>query len=162
FSTAIASGSTLGYGPTRLLAGAAFSLGLILVVVGGAELFTGNNLLVMAWLHRRVSIGQVFRNWAIVFGGHFLGSRLTAVGCYVCDMAALGNGLVGQNAVQIGLTKVSLSWDQAFFRGVFCNALVCLAVWLSYSARTTADKTLAVMFPIAAFVAIGFEHSVAN
>jgi formate transporter len=162
FSTTIAIGSTLGFGPTRLVAGVGFSLGLILVVVGGAELFTGNNLLVMGWLHGRVTIRQVLRNWTLVYAGNFLGAWLTAWGCHLSGIASLGGGQVGQSALQIALTKVNLSWEQAFFRGVFCNALVCLAVWLSYSARSTTDKVLAVLFPITAFVAIGFEHSIAN
>jgi formate transporter len=162
FATCVSAGSTIGFGPTRLLSGVAFSMGLILVVVGGGELFTGNNLLVMAWLHRRVTIGQVLRNWAFVYVGNFLGASLTAWGCHLSGIASLGGSQVGQNALQIALTKVNLSWDEAFFRGVFCNALVCLAIWLSYSARSTTDKVLAVLFPIVAFVALGFEHSVAN
>lgn len=162
FATTVGAGNTLGFGVTRLLSGAAFSLGLILVVVGGGELFTGNNLLVMAWLHRRVTVVNILRNWSIVYAGNFLGAVLTAWGCYRSGIAALGGGQVGQSAVQIALAKVNLTWEEAFFRGVFCNALVCLAVWLSYSARSTTDKVLAVVFPVTAFVAIGFEHSVAN
>jgi formate transporter len=162
FATSVGAGSTLGFGPTRLLMGAVFSLGLILVVVGGGELFTGNNLLVMAWLHRRVTIAQVLRNWGIVYTGNFLGASLTALICHWSGIAALGSGQIGQSAVQIALAKVNLPCEQAFFRGVLCNALVCLAVWLSYSARSTTDKVLAVIFPVTAFVAVGFEHSVAN
>ena len=162
FSMVVTAGSTMGFGPTRLLAGVVFSLGLILIVVGGGELFTGNNLLVMAWLHRRVTARQVLRNWTIVYAANFLGAGLTAWFCHLSGIASLGNSQVGQTALQIGLTKVQLSWDEAVFRGVLCNALVCLAVWLSYSARSTTDKVLAVLFPVAAFVAAGFEHCVAN
>jgi formate/nitrite transporter len=161
-TTATAGGGDLPYGVTRLLGGLTFSLGLILVVVAGAELFTGNNLIVMAWASRRVSTLRLLRNWAIVYLGNFVGAIATAALLYAGRQYELGGGVVGEQAVSIAATKTGYGWGQAFVLGMFCNALVCLAVWLCYSARTTADKVLAIIPPIAAFVAAGFEHSVAN
>ncbi len=161
-STVAATDTGLGYGPTRLLAGFSFSLGLILVMVGGAELFTGNNLIVIAWADRRVSTLALLRNWGLVYVGNFVGALATAYGVYLSGIHKLAGGKVGANAIAIATTKVSLSFSEAFVRGMFCNALVCLAVWLGFSARTTTDKILAIVFPITAFVAAGFEHSIAN
>ncbi|MBI4510852.1 MAG: formate/nitrite transporter family protein [Deltaproteobacteria bacterium] len=161
-STVAGTDTGLGYGPTRLLAGLAFSLGLVLVLVGGAELFTGNALIVMAWAEQRVKTAALLRNWAIVYIGNFLGAATTAVGVYLSGVHALGSGKVADTALAIATTKASLGFWEALFRGVFCNALVCLAVWLGFSARTTTDKILCIVFPITAFVAAGFEHSIAN
>ncbi len=162
FSTVVATETGLGYGLTRLLAGLAFCLGLILVVVGGAELFTGNNLIVMAWAHGKVGTTALLRNWGLVFVGNFAGAAATALGVYLSGVWALGGHKVGAAALLIAAAKCDLSWGEAFMRGVYCNALVCLAVWLAFSARSTTDKVLGVLFPITAFVAAGFEHSVAN
>ena len=161
-TTTTAGGSELPYGVARLLGGLTFSLGLILVVVAGAELFTGNNLIVMAWASRRVSTLRLLRNWVIVYAGNFVGAIATAGLLYLGRQYEFGNGAVGLQAVSIAASKTSLGWGQAFVLGALCNALVCLAVWLCYSARTAADKILAIIPPIAAFVAAGFEHSVAN
>jgi len=161
-TTATAGGGDLPYGVSRLLGGLTFSLGLILVVVAGAELFTGNNLIVMAWASRRVSTVRLLRNWGIVYVGNFAGAITTAALLYLGKQYELGGGAVGAQAVSIAATKTGYGWWQAFVLGMFCNALVCMAVWLCYSARSTADKVLAVIPPIAAFVAAGFEHSVAN
>ena len=161
-TTATAGGADLPYGVSRLLGGLTFSLGLILVVVAGAELFTGNNLIVMAWASRRVSTLRLLRNWTIVYVGNFVGAIATAVLLYAGKQYELGGGAVGAQAVSIAATKTGYGWWQAVVLGMFCNALVCLAVWLCYSARSTADKVLAIIPPIAAFVAAGFEHSVAN
>jgi formate transporter len=155
-------GATLPYGLNRLFGGLAFCLGLILVVVAGAELFTGNNLIVMAWAARKVSTGQLFRNWGIVYMGNFVGALLTVVLMLLSKQYLAGKGAVGLTALQIATTKASLDPIQAFFLGIMCNALVCIAVWLTFSARTTTDKILAIIFPITAFVAASFEHSVAN
>jgi formate/nitrite transporter len=163
FSTTVASGTAeLPFGVTRLLAGLTFSLGLILVVGAGAELFTGNNLVVMAWASRRVSTGRLLGNWTLVWVGNFVGAFATAAIVYVSGQYELGGGAVGETALSIASAKTSLGFVEAVALGVLCNALVCLAVWLSYGARTTTDKVLAVIPPIAAFVAAGFEHSVAN
>ena len=161
-TTVTAGGADLPYGVSRLLAGLAFSLGLILVVVAGAELFTGNNLIVMAWASRRVSTARLLRNWTIVYAGNFVGAIATAGILYVGKQYEFGKGAVGEQAVAIATTKTNLGFLQAIALAAFCNALVCLAVWLCYSARTTTDKILSIVPPIAAFVAAGFEHSVAN
>ncbi len=163
FATAVGSGMTeTPYGITRLLVGLAFTLGLILVVVAGAELFTGNNLIVMAWGSRRISTASVLRNWSIVYVGNFVGAVGTAVLVFLAKEYTFGGGSVGVTALTIGASKTNLAFGQAIVLGALCNALVCLAVWLTYGAHSTTDKILAVVPPIAAFVALGFEHSVAN
>jgi formate transporter len=164
FATTVSAGAAgeLPYGIVKLVAGLAFSLGLILVIVGGAELFTGNNLLAMAWASRRISTGAVVRNWVIVYAGNFVGAVGTAVLVVAAGQYAFGGGSVGAVALGTAATKVGYEPLQAFVLGILCNGLVCLAVWLTYSARTTADRILAIVPPIAAFVAMGFEHSVAN
>jgi formate/nitrite transporter len=164
FATTVVAGAggALPYGVTRLLAGLVFSLGLILVVVGGAELFTGNTLIVMAWAGGAVSGRRLARNWAVVFLGNFAGALATALLVFVSGQYAFGGGAVGQAALATADAKVQLGFVQAVALGTLCNALVCLAVWLTFSARTTTDRVLCVVPPIAAFVAAGFEHSVAN
>jgi formate transporter len=150
------------FGMAKLLGGLVFCLGLILVIVAGAELFTGNNLIVMAWANGKVPTRGLLRNWIIVYLGNFVGSVGTAVLVFLSGQYAFGSGSVGRNALNIALGKVSLGFVQAIALGILCNALVCLAVWLTFSARTTTDKILAILFPITGFVAAGFEHSVAN
>ncbi len=164
FATTVTAGTGAAwpYGVTRLLAGLVFCLGLILVVVGGAELFTGNNLIVMAWASRKVTTGALLRNWIIVYFGNFVGALGTAVLVYVARQYTFGGGAVGSTALSIANTKVQLGFGQAIVLGILCNALVCLAVWLTFSARSTIDKIAAIIFPITAFVAAGFEHSIAN
>lgn len=161
-TTVAAGGAELPYGVVRLLAGLTFTLGLILVVVAGAELFTGNNLVVMAWASRRVATVALLGNWVVVWIGNFVGAFATALIVYVSEQYTFGGGAVGQTALGIAATKTSLGFVQAIALGILCNALVCLAVWLTYGAHTTTDKILAIIPPIAAFVAAGFEHSVAN
>jgi len=161
-TTVAAGGSELPYGVVRLLAGLTFSLGLILVVVAGAELFTGNNLIVMGWASRRVSTALLLENWTIVWVGNFVGAFATAFIVYVSGQYTFGGGAVGQTALSIAAAKTSLGFVEAIALGMLCNALVCLAIWLTYGAHTTTDKVLAIIPPIAAFVAAGFEHSVAN
>ncbi len=162
FFTVVTTDSGLGYGASRLVGGFAFSLGLILVVIGGAELFTGNNLIVMAWASRKISGRMLLRNWMLVYIGNFAGALATAAVVYVSHQWAFDNHQVGQNALMIANRKVSLGFAEAIALGMLCNSLVCLAVWLSYSARSNIDKAVAIVFPITAFVASGFEHSVAN
>jgi formate transporter len=164
FATTVTAGAAdkLPFGITRLLSGLVFCLGLILVVVAGAELFTGNNLIAMAWADRRVSTFQLLRNWLIVYAGNLVGSLATAVFMFVSKQYTFGGGAIGLNALTTANSKCSLEFVQAIALGVMCNALVCLAVWLCFSARTTTDKILSIVFPITAFVAAGFEHSVAN
>lgn len=164
FATTVMAGSAgvLPYGVVRFLTGLAFCLGLILVVVGGAELFTGNTLVVMAWASGKVTAAHVLRNWSIVFAGNFVGAVATAGMMYVSGQHSFGGGAVGTAMLGTAQAKLALSLGQAVALGVLCNALVCLAVWLTFSARSTADRILAILFPISAFVAAGFEHSVAN
>jgi formate transporter len=163
YSTTVSAGAAvLPYGVGRLLAGLVFSLGLILVIVAGAELFTGNNLIVMAWAGGKVKTRLLLRNWGIVYLGNFIGAILTALIMLGTRQYMFGKGSVGVAALNTALTKVTLTPIQAVFLGIMCNALVCMAVWLCFSARSTTDRILAIIFPISAFVAAGFEHSVAN
>jgi formate/nitrite transporter len=147
---------------TRLLGGVAFSLGLILVVVAGAELFTGNNFLVMAWASRRITTWELLRNWLIIYCANFAGAAGLALLVFLSNHWQANDGAVGVNALKIALAKASLPFAEAFFKGVLCNILVCLAVWLAAAGRSVVDKIFAIIFPISAFVAAGFEHSVAN
>ncbi|MCX8032780.1 MAG: formate transporter FocA [Thermoleophilia bacterium] len=152
----------LPYGIVKLLGGLAFSLGLMLVVIGGAELFTGNNLIVMAWARRKVSTRRLLWNWLVVWVGNFVGSLATVGLMLATGQYRFGSGVVGATALAIANTKSGLDFFQALVLGIMCNALVCLAVWLTYSARSTTDRILAIIPPITAFVAAGFEHSIAN
>ncbi|HSJ63198.1 MAG TPA: formate transporter FocA [Gemmatimonadaceae bacterium] len=164
FSTTVASGAAgvLPGGLIRLLTGLVFSLGLILVVVGGAELFTGNTLIIMAWASRRLSHAALLRNWALVYAGNFVGALGTVALVYLSGQYAFDGGAVGAAALATARHKSELGFVQAVVLGILANGLVCLAVWLSLSARTTTDRILAVIFPITAFVAAGLEHSIAN
>jgi len=159
FYTVAMTGADAAYGPARVLGGVAFSLGLILVIVGGAELFTGNALIVMAWVDRLVTTGALARNWAVVWSGNFAGALLIAA---LVAASGLLAGPHGETAARIAAGKLALGPVEAFARAILCNALVCLAIWLTFAARTAAGKILAIVFPISAFVALGFEHSVAN
>ena len=158
FYTIVITDSTLGFGPTRLMGGLAFSLGLILVILGGAELFTGNSLIVMAVAQRRVTLAAMLRNWGLVFVANFAGA--VAVAIAVAWAGLPGN--IATTAVRIAEAKAALPLVPALVRGVLCNVLVCLAVWLCFSARSATDKVMVIPLPIAAFVALGFEHSIAN
>jgi formate/nitrite transporter len=164
FSTIVVAGADgfLPFGVTRLLAGLVFSVGLILVIVGGAELFTGNNLMVMAWAGGRVGFVEVLRAWALVYIGNFIGAAATAALVFATVNYGQGGGAVGAAALAIAESKASLPFLAALVRGVLGNVLVCLAVWLCYSARSTTDRILAIVPPVSVFVAAGFEHSVAN
>jgi len=164
FASTVLAGAdeTVPFGISRLLAGLVFSLGLILVVVGGAELFTGSTLMVMAWAGGKVSLREMLRAWTIVYFGNLVGAIGTAALVFLSGQYLAGKGTVAEIALKLALDKATLPFDRAFFLGILCNVLVCLAVWLSFGARTTTDKVLAVTFPISAFVAAGFEHSVAN
>jgi formate transporter len=164
FATTVLAGANgvVPFGLSRLLAGTAFCLGLILVVLGGAELFTGNTLMVMALASGKVTLTEMLRAWAIVYVGNFIGAVGMAGLVFLAGQYRLGEGAVAKVALSIAADKVALPFDQALFLGILCNVLVCLAVWLSLGARTTTDKVLAVLFPVSAFVVAGFEHSVAN
>jgi len=164
FSTTVSAGTAgaLPFGISRLVSGVVFCLGLVLVIVGGAELFTGNALISMAWASGAVSTPQVLRNWSIVYTGNLIGAVATAVFLYLSRQYTFGGGAIGLAALEIARTKTGLGFVQAVVLGILCNALVCLAVWLCLGAHSTTDKILAIVFPISAFVAAGFEHSVAN
>lgn len=162
FFTVVVTESGLGFGIARLLGGLVFCLGLVLVVIAGAELFTGNNLIAMAWASHRIGTRDVVRNWALAYVGNVVGCLGTVALVVWADVAGLGAGAVGQTAIDIARSKAGLSLGEAFARGILCNALVCLAVWLAMGGRSVADKILAILFPITAFVAIGLEHSIAN
>ena len=164
FATTVLAGAdgVVPFGLSRLLSGLVFCLGLILVVVGGAELFTGNTLMVMAWAAGKVRLGEMLRAWAIVYVGNFIGAVGTAGLVFLSGQYLLGKGSVATVALALALNKATLPFDQALFLGILCNVLVCLAVWLAFGGRTTTDKVLAVLFPVSAFVVAGFEHSVAN
>jgi formate/nitrite transporter len=162
YSTLVASDQAISFAVGRILGGVVFSLGLVLVVVAGAELFTGNNLLVMAWVTRRITTAELLRDLGIVFVANLAGAVGLAVLVVLSGEWRLGDEQVGQAAVRIAAAKTALPFGEAFFRAVLCNVLVCLAVWMALAGRSVADKVLAVVFPISAFVAAGFEHSVAN
>ena len=152
----------LGFAASRLAGGIAFSLGLILVSVAGAELFTGNNLLAMAWASGRIGLADVLRNWVVVCAANFVGAAALALLVWLSGHASLNDGAIARTVVGIAEAKAALSMPEAFFRGVLCNVLVCLAVWMALAGRSVVDKAVAIVFPIAAFVAAGFEHSIAN
>ena len=160
FYTFVVHDSTLSLGLTQLIGGLAFCVGLILVIVAGAELFTGNNLIVMAYVSSDITLSQLLKNWTIVFVGNFVGALIMVMLIYFSNHWDFGG--VGAKALMIANNKVNLSFTEALTRGVLCNVFVCLAVWLCYAGRSVTDKILAIIFPITAFVALGFEHSVAN
>jgi len=162
FYTFVITDTGLGFGLTRLIGGIAFSLGLILVVVGGAELFTGNNLIVMGWADGQISLTQLLRNWFWVYIGNFVGAIAIAGLVALSGVMEAGGGSVAKTAASIAEAKMAIPSIEAFSRGVLCNVLVCLAVWLCFAAHTVSGKILSIIFPISAFVALGFEHSVAN
>lgn len=162
FYTFVIHDSTLSAGLTKLIGGFVFSLGLILVIITGAELFTGNNLIVMAFVSRKITFKQLLSNWGIVFVGNLIGSLIVVFLIFMSGQWTAGGASVGVKALMIANAKVNLTFWQAISRGILCNILVCLAVYLCFSGRSVTDKILAILFPITAFVALGFEHSVAN
>jgi formate transporter len=162
FYTVIVTDNGLSYGLSKLVGGLVFCLGLILVIVAGAELFTGNNLIVMAWVAGKLTLGQLMRNWVIVYLGNFVGSIGVALLMQISKQWTFANYHVGATALNIANGKVNIPFTEAVARGILCNVLVCLAVWLCMSGRSVVDKIVAVIFPVTAFVASGFEHSIAN
>jgi formate/nitrite transporter len=161
-STLVATGSDVGFGVTRWVAGLSFSLGLVLVVVAGAELFTGNNLVVMAVVSRLVPVRRLLANWAVVYAGNALGALSVALMVDLAEWWRLADGAVGGTALATAAEKTRLPFHVVLVRGVLANSLVCLAVWLATGARSLTDKVVAVTLPVAAFVANAFEHSIAN
>ena len=162
FYVIVLSDPGLGFAASRVLGGAVFSLGLLLVVVAGAELFTGNNLLAMAWADGVVSSRDVLRNWIVVCAANFVGAAGLAVLVFLSGHPDLNGGAIGRTYLQVAAAKSALPFWTAFFRGVLCNLLVCMAVWMTLAGRSVTDKFFAILLPISAFVAAGFEHSIAN
>ncbi|MGO8990267.1 MAG: formate/nitrite family transporter [bacterium] len=151
-----------GIGFTKILGGAAFSVGLMLVVIAGAELFTGNNLMVSSVMMKEITFSTMLKRWGIVYVANFIGGIIIALLFYFSGLWKTGDGALGVAAVKTAYNKVALSFGEALWRGIGCNWLVCLAVWMALAARQIIGKIFAIFFPIMAFVAIGFEHSVAN
>ncbi len=162
FSMLVASDATLGFAASRVLGGLVFSLGLLLVVVAGAELFTGNNLIAMAWAQRSLTTRELLWNWTVVCAANFAGAAGLAAVVFLSGHAEMNGGAVGEAYLRVAAAKASLPFWTAFWRGVLCNVLVCVAVWMTLAGRSLVDKAVAIVFPISAFVAAGFEHSVAN
>ena len=160
FYTLVISDSSFGAGPTRLIGGLAFSVGLVLVLVAGGELFTGNTLMVLPWLNQDFTLAAMMRNWTIVYAGNLVGALMIAA--FVVQSGVLDSANLSTTAAAMAQAKLDLTATEALFRGILCNMRVCLAVWMSYAAHTVTGKVVAVLLPIAAFVAVGFEHSVAN
>jgi formate transporter len=158
----ITSDASLDFAASQVLGGVAFSLGLILVVVAGAELFTGNNLLAMAWADGKISTLELLRNWALVCCANFVGAAGLALMVFLSGHAEMNNGLIAEQYMKIAAAKCTMPFWTAFFRGMLCNVLVCMAVWMALAGRSVIDKAVAIVFPISAFVAAGFEHSIAN
>jgi formate transporter len=154
--------AALGFAASQLIGGVVFSLGLLLVIVAGAELFTGNNLQVMAWADRKISTFELLQNWGIVCVGNFIGAAGLAVLVLLSRHTEMNHGAIAEQYVAIAAAKCAMPFWAAFFKGVLCNVLVCMAVWMALAGRSVVDKAVAIVFPISAFVAAGFEHSIAN
>ena len=162
FFVIVKSDANLSFAISQLLGGLVFCLGLILVVIAGAELFTGNNLLAMAWADGQITSREVLRNWVLVCGANLVGTTGLALLVYLSGHTHANGGAIGATVLKIALAKQNLPWHEAFFKGVLCNVLVCMAVWMAMAGRSVVDKVVAIVFPITAFVAAGFEHSIAN
>jgi formate transporter len=162
FYSVVVSDATLSFGISRVLGGLVFCLGLSIVVVGGAELFTGNNLIVMAWASRRISTAALLRNWVAVYVGNFIGGAGLAVLVLAAHHLDMNDGRIAVTMLTTATAKISPSFVTLFVKGILCNVLVCMAVWLTAAGHSVADKIIALILPVSAFVAAGFEHSVAN
>jgi formate transporter len=158
----VASDPTLSFATVRVVGGLVFTLGLTLVLVGGAELFTGNNLIVMAWASGKVSTRSMLRNWTIVYFGNLVGALGLIVLVFYSHHLDMNDGRVGASVLNTAAGKIRPDVIALFFKGILCNVLVCAALWLAYAGRTVTDKMLALILPISAFIAAGFEHCVAN
>ena len=160
--TIVKSDAAFSFGLSQLLGGIAFSLGLICVVVAGAELFTGNSLMVMGALSKRLTWGALAKNWVIVWLGNLAGSLVLVAIIFACGTWAMNSGAVGDTMVSVAASKAGLPWLTVFFRAIMCNILVCLGVWMGFAGKSVIDKIFTCIFPVMAFVACGFEHCVAN
>jgi formate transporter len=162
YYTIVASDPDLSFATVRVVGGLAFSLGLAIVLVGGAELFTGNNLIVMAWASGKISTRDVLRNWVIVYCGNLVGSIGLVILVLFSHHTDMNNGRIGLSILNTAVGKIGPDVVTLFFKGVLCNLLVCLGVWLAYAGRSVTDKIVGLILPISAFVAAGFEHCIAN
>ena len=154
--------SAVPFAAQRMVGGICFSLGLVLVLCCGAELFTGNMLMVTGLASKKIKLGGLVRNWVIVWLGNLVGSLIVVALIYWCGVGAMNGGAVGDAMVSVAVGKVTPDWLVLMAKGIMCNVMVCLAVWIGFSARTVVDKVLGIMLPISFFVAAGFEHCVAN
>ena len=162
YYTVVVSDAALSFAAARVMGGVVFSLGLIIVLVGGAELFTGNNLIVMAWASGNVSAKEMLRNWVVVYFGNLIGALGLVILVFLSHHLDMNGGRVGLSILNTAVAKIQPDAVTLFFKGVLCNLLVCLAVWLAYAGRTVTDKIVAAILPVSAFIAAGFEHCVAN
>ena len=162
YYTLVVSDASLSFAVARVLGAVCFSLGLLLVVVAGAELFTGNNLLAMAWADGKVSTAEVLRNWAVVCAANFVGAAGLALLVFLSGHAGMNGGAIAQSYLKIAIAKSTMPVAELFFRGVLCNVLVCMAVWMVLAGHSVVDKFFAIVLPVSAFVAAGFVHSIAN
>lgn len=162
FFTVFLSDASLGWGAQRVVGGLCFCLGLVLVLLCGAELFTGNSLMVCALRSGRISLGELLRSWAIVWLGNLVGALAVVALVYVAGIFTLNGEAVATSMVSVAAGKVALTWPQIFFRGILCNVFVCLAVWIGFAGKSVVDKVVGILLPITAFVVCGFEHCVAN
>lgn len=162
YYTIVKSDSSLGFAVSQLLCGLVFSLGLVLVSISGAELFTGNNLLLLAWSKKKITAYSVIKNWTLIIFANLIGALVLAYIIYWSGHTAMNEGRIAETYVKVANAKASLSFSHAFLKGILCNILVCLSVWMAYAGQSIVDKVMGIIFPISAFVAAGFEHSVAN
>ena len=154
--------NSLSFATSQILGGLTFSLGLVLVIIAGAELFTGNNLQAMAWAEGKLSTSELLKNWVIICLANFIGASSLAVLVFLSGHTEMNGGKVAEQYVAIAAIKGYLPFWTAFFKGMLCNVLVCMAVWMALAGRSVIDKVVVIVFPISAFVAAGFEHSIAN
>ncbi|MDR3527100.1 MAG: formate/nitrite transporter family protein [Rhizomicrobium sp.] len=154
--------TTLGFAAQRLLGGLVFALGLGLVAIAGGELFTGNCLIVMAWFQGQIRAWEVLKNWSIIWVGNFIGALTLVFLVFMSHHYAMNNGEVGNAVVKLAVSKLSPDFTTIFFKGILCNILVCLGMWMSYAGKSVADKMAGLVLPVAAFIAAGFEHCIAN
>ena len=162
FFTVFLSDSTLSWGVQRVVGGLCFCLGLVLVLICGAELFTGNSLMVCALNSGKIDVAHLVRSWVVVWLGNFVGALLIVFLVYMAGIYKLNGEAVATSMVSVASGKVTLDWVTIFFRGILCNIFVCLAVWIGFAGKTVVDKVVGILLPIAAFVSCGFEHCVAN
>lgn len=178
FVSAMLAGAFIGFGATyfcvflgdpsipfavqRLVGGLCFCLGLVLVLCCGAELFTGNNLMVAPLASRKITASGMLRNWVVVWVGNLVGALVAVALIYFANVGGMNGGAVGDAMVSVAVGKVTPAWGTLFAKGIMCNVMVCLAVWIGFSARTVVDKVIGILLPISFFVAAGFEHCVAN